>query len=268
MEDDNEGKCVGCGYLSWRVLNDVESPFFEVNEDSRKSSIRPTVGAVGGASNRPFCYRRALPSITEQYVQLTSNNLPHKEAFLQVVNENRKCISYCVYVPNRSPDTHTKMIEAIKLAELNSADKRDALDRAERQFERQLAHQAAESDKARDWQQDRDADQHNKQIERDAKLADATDKAQKERDRELATINYENQIKRDAALSKDQVERDEAQRVWQEEQNDKRIGWETRQAKWTIGRWVASGILSVVFGILSAIAVLGTFIFAWAIKER
>lgn len=123
----DEGKCVGCGYLSWRRHNDDSSPFFEVVAQRRISGICPTSGDVRGVSNAPYCFRHALP--TTEYEGFRSAGLGKPESFLTVIRAARGCDKYYKHCEGSTPEEHAEM----ELVRILAQQAKDAAELAARQ---------------------------------------------------------------------------------------------------------------------------------------
>lgn len=224
-----EVKCADCGYLSRRITGRDGSPFFEVTTKERSSGKRPDAVDRVGVAIKPHCYVRSLP-IAQEYDAETRNkfeNHQQEEAFISILNRNRTCNNHCAYQEGVDPEGHKAMMDAKDITNLAASDKRDALDRAERQQDKLLVHQTAESDKVRDWQEsqaektriwqeaqetkrlaeqrERDGDQHEKQTERERQLAAINHENQMKREAALASIQHGKQIDRDAILDRKQL---------------------------------------------------------------
>ena len=176
-------KCVDCGYLSRKNHAQADSPYFEVTKAERATGNLPKETDRFRLASKPLCYQLALPSteyddvLGEQYAE----NLV-KTAFLKVINMPRACFWYCIWKEGHTPEEHKIMYAQVELAKIKSQSDKDALDRTQQQFDKQLMHQKDEAEKSRNWQErqdekrladqkDRDADQHSKQVDRDTVLA-------------------------------------------------------------------------------------------------
>jgi hypothetical protein len=179
MADEQKGRCVGCGYLSWRVFNDERGECHEVTEDERKSGERPNAGPALQCSRAPQCYQRV--PIHKEYADLSASGLNHDEKYLKVIRLDRGCPKFCVYQPGESPKRHAEMAAEAKADEVKAKAAESEEDKAERRHRADLIYRIMEDQERRNWE-------------------DARDQEKREHDKAMAVV----QNKRDA----DQFNRD------------------------------------------------------------
>lgn len=124
---ENYGKCIGCGYLSWRRHNDDGSPHFEVTSERRQSGECPTTGELRGVSNAPYCFRKVLPMI--EFDASRQSGLGKSDSFLAVIRSERNCGKFFEYCEGSTPEGHEEM----ELAKIQAQSAKDAAELAARQ---------------------------------------------------------------------------------------------------------------------------------------
>jgi hypothetical protein len=137
--DEMQGRCVGCGFLSWRRHNDDAAEYHEVSEDRRKSGVKPDAGALHDVSHAPYCFRR-VPIHGDEFDQAKKTEGTKPKAFLKVIREPRNCPHFYRYAAGRSPEKHEDM-EATEHAESSQAESISELhDREDRRQKADMIH--------------------------------------------------------------------------------------------------------------------------------
>jgi hypothetical protein len=90
--EEKKGRCVGCGYLSWRRHGDDSSPYYEVTEDRRVSGEKPASGEMKDVSHAPYCYRRV--DIHKHFEVVKGRTGDKRQSLLEVIREQRNCPHY------------------------------------------------------------------------------------------------------------------------------------------------------------------------------
>lgn len=174
MADERKGRCVGCGYLSWREFGNERGECHEVTEEERMSGERPNAGPASQCSRSPQRYRRV--PIHKEYADLSASGLNHDVKCLKVIRLDRVCPKFCVYQPGESPKRHAEMVAEAKVDEVKAKASESEEDKAERRHRADLIYRAMRDMEVDDREDARDADKrkHDEtmaglQGERDAK---------------------------------------------------------------------------------------------------